>query len=64
MKSGEKTLEQNILRNILNCLDSAARGLEQFREQNDSARASVIYSCLIDIRTEAEKLQKLINKKH
>ena len=60
MKRGEKTVEQNILRNVLNCLDSATQGLEQFREQSDSARASAIYSSLIDIRTEAEKLRKLI----
>lgn len=54
-------MKQNILINVLNCLDSATHGLEQFREQSDSARASAIYSSLIDIRTEAEKLQKLID---
>lgn len=56
-------MKQNILRNVLNCLDSARVGLEQFREQSDSARAAAIYSSLVDIRTEAEKLQKLINTK-
>ena len=58
---GVKTVEQNILRNVLNCLDSATYGLEQFREQNDSARASAIYSSLVDIRIETEKLQKSSN---
>lgn len=61
MKRGEKTVKQNILINVLNCLDSARVGLEQFREQSDSARAAAIYSSLVDIRTEAEKLQKLID---
>lgn len=55
-------MERNILRNVLNCLDSARVGLEQFRElNNDCVRAAAIYASLVDIRTEAEKLQKLID---